>query len=492
MPIAALPAQAPAGPPCRRPFAPANITPFAAAMPGSVASVARSATGSRKNSLGKPKTQDAAGSGQTAMSRLIEENIEKILEILRAEPEKVFPCYEMLRTSTFGVSKDDEEDEDDDCEQPLHSSYTKLHRLPKDFVKAYVQEKNADYTLDILNRLEKHNPGSVRHLFFHAHGVAGGTSWPKFAHDRSVFRAAFGSVHESLGSRLSSLKTVEEDGKISVDWNNWGGYKLYPEEKPEKTHVKHVKSGKEAALDHPENGNYRLLENWDECKAKVQHQRTTTPLIDFFGAAFKLECEKRAKSTETIQNAANQVEANRLQLKQVAGTNSSSAEDNAAETSEDEKPSKRAKITEKRGAPARQEPKRPDTQRRKTITAREGGAGRISQPSCVLRLHWGAILIAASHIGEALSSPAAHAVQSTSHFEASRVGGLPPSSAMSRAAWVRSGRVIISSMCLLAVPKPANPTFMGVIHESPCLFYMVIGVLRLLFRSRRGTCLVYR
>lgn len=208
-----------------------------------------------------------------ALDKLVEENLEKIMELLRAELAKVFPCLEMLKTETFGITApqlDDGDDEDD--ETPFHECYTRMHRLPKDFAKAYMANLNPDLETETLNQVEKAQSGSVRAIFYSSHGIVASSAWPRFAHDKRVFRQAFADVHVQLGERLKSIKFTDSAGKTYVDWNKWGVYRMEDPNKTGKlTHVCHVATKESAELDIALPGEYKLLENWDDLKAKVQY-----------------------------------------------------------------------------------------------------------------------------------------------------------------------------------------------------------------------------
>lgn len=228
----------------------------------------------------RPRTGDACAD---ALDSLQISALADLTKVLQAEPHTILPTLHWVNTTGFDrMEKATPED-------GFHSTYCKLYRLPKDFLREYLPDlvgDRAKVSSDTVVNLEKGEAGVSRKIFFYGTHTSTDTAWPQHCHMKSTFRSVFMKAHEHHGKRLSAIE-VYMDGQVKrVDWKKWGSYILVPLDQPQKTHVLYVASGVKAPLDDLVT-NYDVRENWHDMKAQIKIKRSWTDFTDYFEKDFK-------------------------------------------------------------------------------------------------------------------------------------------------------------------------------------------------------------
>ena len=126
--------------------------------------------------------QNAAG----LLEDLQELSLAELTEMLRNEPHKLAPCLLLARRSSLQFNGSGQSEPD------FHESVTKLYKVPKDFIRAYlVQLAPQHFTMAKLRDMEKKREGTTRAMCVWAHGVFEKTSMPNRCRNKRVWRASF-------------------------------------------------------------------------------------------------------------------------------------------------------------------------------------------------------------------------------------------------------------------------------------------------------------
>lgn len=166
----------------------------------------------------------------------------ELKDICRADPKKILP---LLAKQDLG--NDAPEEVEPSGEKAFHASYTKLQRLPKEFLRSYLPGLSDGKLTDThLRNLERNEEGTTRAISYFSCNVIGGTKWPTFCLDRDIFRRTFKAAHDKAKKPLTNIRFTDEgdDEKMRADWSRWGHFQLLPDTVgQEKTELVHFLSG---------------------------------------------------------------------------------------------------------------------------------------------------------------------------------------------------------------------------------------------------------
>lgn len=199
----------------------------------------------------------------------------------------------------------------------FHSTYRRLYRVPKDFLRAWLPTLCAIplfLTDEKLLKIEKTEDGATRNIFYTATGTSPDSPWPQFGHPHENFKAIFEAVHRDLGNRIQHLVLKNVGDKIFIDWKKFGVFHFEPETFP-KTHVVHI-SGERAELEDfaIRDDSYTIVDNHSLSKSSVVVKGRTTRCLELFQEeqknTFRLEA---AGMKDRIQAIANDVENRRVE-----------------------------------------------------------------------------------------------------------------------------------------------------------------------------------
>lgn len=255
-----------------------------------------------------------------SMDPMLFEALNDVIEALTEQPTKILPCLRDVKSDKY-LFQSQKNNQDDEDEQPFHSTYKKLYRTPKDFLRKYLAAlamTNGRSELDetSLVSLEKAREGTIRDLYYYLHDVAADTAWPAFCHNRRVWRETFADVHKTLGSRIKSVKILRDGTKMHINWQECGQYGLEPAEGGPKTHIVYRQLNLRAALtDFPDiAGAFTIPGNHSHTKAVLKYKRSSASCIEFFSDEQKTAIyDHWKKHPQTIQNAANTAEQKRVE-----------------------------------------------------------------------------------------------------------------------------------------------------------------------------------
>jgi len=212
--------------------------------------------------------------------------IAQLVEKCRADPSRTSLCLQVAMRPK--VPKATVIEEGEEPEAPFHATYAKLYRTPKEDIKLYLAATAPEIiTEDILCKCEKAQDGSIRNAFYYSHHVLGSTAWPRFAHDKFVWRSTFKCRHAEVGSRLLEIVFVDFDGPKGerlkkIDWNSWGQFTLAPDDSDKKTEIVATCDGSKVALDDPITGPYQIVNNWSIGDAEIQYKNYRIPIYKLF------------------------------------------------------------------------------------------------------------------------------------------------------------------------------------------------------------------
>ena len=245
-----------------------------------------SSSGSTTSTNASPlkKARSSGDACSNALDALQISALSDLVTHLQDSPHTILPTLHWVQKADF-----DRASKPTSGEPPFHSTYRKLYRIPKDFLRGFLPDlvgQDSALTSDSISLLEKGEDGVARKLFFYATNTSTDTAWPQHAHDKGIFRSTFLAAANSHGNRLHSI-VMHKDGLVmKVNWKQWGCYVLTPLDKCEKTKILHVATGTEADLDEVVKS-YEVRENWHHLKAQIKLKRSWTNCVDYFEAEFK-------------------------------------------------------------------------------------------------------------------------------------------------------------------------------------------------------------
>lgn len=239
-------------------------------------------------------------------------SLQELVELLEEDPQKIFPTLAFARKPLeYGKPKTAQSGE-----EPFHHTYRKMYRIPKEVAQEVLVSYTDPDGLDLatIKACERKEDGVSRNLFYFAHNIGGHTPWPKFAHDRAVFRATFAEVHQHYGKRATTIVTKVVDGEHAIDWSKCGAYVMEPADGYPKTHLVHC-SGKKIALQgsgveiSSATVDWGMVDNYDETKAKIRVKKSVTPCLELFPKDFQAQTKTAWRQTEFLQRFANKAQA---------------------------------------------------------------------------------------------------------------------------------------------------------------------------------------
>eukprot|EP00971_Amphidinium_carterae_P221703 4400989-Amphidinium_carterae.1 len=224
------------------------------------------------------------------MSAILEESISEIDRRLRRAPNKILPILEILRKQDVSANAKKRKHGDEGATSKLfHSSYVKVHKIPKDFWQEVLAELTGGrVTQSEFEKIERQTPGTVKELGYFATGLSAETKWPKHGKNSDVLKAALKRLHTELHSPLTGMVVLRPSSSISiVAWTStFGFYNLVPTDSNVKVAIKHVHSGDEVRfqglqVDTSVDGN-GIVSNNDENKAQLQAGSVKMVCCEFF------------------------------------------------------------------------------------------------------------------------------------------------------------------------------------------------------------------
>lgn len=320
--------------------------------------VAKAATSSSVSPASKLRALSGRKAVDTCISDTLDafsrSSLQELVEILEQDPQKIFPTLAFARkpleftAAKTAISGD----------EPFHHTYRKMYRIPKevaqDVIISYLAENQMN--LSTLKACEKKEDGVSRNLFYFLHNITGHSPWPKFCHDRTVFRLTFKDVHEHYSSRATKIVTRLSDGEPMIDWQRFGAYVAEPLDTYPKTHLLHI-SGERVSL--AETGvdiadattDWGMVENYDETKAKIRVKKSVASCLELFGREFQARVKAAWRQKEFLQKFASAAQA------AINGEPESDEEGEEEEGASAPAPAQRGaaprlKITSKRKAPS--------------------------------------------------------------------------------------------------------------------------------------------
>eukprot|EP00971_Amphidinium_carterae_P093221 1844765-Amphidinium_carterae.1 len=224
------------------------------------------------------------------MSAILEESLSEIDRRLRRAPNKILPILEILRKQDVSANSRKRKHGDEGATSKLfHSSYVKVHKIPKDFWQEVLAELTGGRVSQTeFEKIERQTPGTVKELGYFATALTADTKWPKHGKNSDVLKAALKGLHSDLSSPLANLAVLRPSSSISiVAWTStFGFYNLVPTEGNVKVAIKHVHSGQEVRfqglqVDTSVEGN-GIVANNDENKAMLQAGSVKMVCAEFF------------------------------------------------------------------------------------------------------------------------------------------------------------------------------------------------------------------
>lgn len=238
---------------------------------------ARSEAGTVRSATPRSKAPaDITTSVSTLLVNMQEEGLDELIELCRQDPRKILP---LLRVAKQDSLVEDTALEPASGEKPFHMSYTKLQRIPKDFLRSWLPDvlpKPSTFDDKTLNSLERNEPGSLRQIFDVACKVLPTTKWPKLCLERDIFRETFARCHAQNGALLKTMVFKDDDDdKINVDWTKWGVYIAIGDAGGVLSTLRHVTTKRDADISDlgvPAN-NFCISQNWEPFKAAIKWKR---------------------------------------------------------------------------------------------------------------------------------------------------------------------------------------------------------------------------
>lgn len=199
-------------------------------------------------------------------------------------------------------------------EPDFHSTYRKLYRIPKDFLKQWLPTL-ASNPMAIseykLARLEKESDGIIRNIFFVIANCLPETPWPQFCHSRAIFKKVFQWVHTEKGNRIDRIVLIEKGNRVLLDTSKFGTFILGPPGDCAKTYIEHIIGARADISDFTvPDSDYTILENFNPQKACVKVKRATAKCLDFFSDS-QQDTSKAdiLRTKDYLQNITNEVHA---------------------------------------------------------------------------------------------------------------------------------------------------------------------------------------
>lgn len=169
-------------------------------------------------------------------------SLQELVDLLEEEPANIFPALAFARKPLeYGKPKAAATGE-----EPFHNTYRKMYSIPKEFAQEVITSYTDENIMDLhtFTACEKKEEGVSRNVFYFLHNIGSHSPWPRFCHDRSVFRLTFRQVHAHHGSRALKIATKLSDGEPTIDWTRFGACVIEPAEGFPKTHLTHVSGAK--------------------------------------------------------------------------------------------------------------------------------------------------------------------------------------------------------------------------------------------------------
>lgn len=283
------------------------------------------------SSASKKKALVVRAETAAKLDPMLTEALQDVMDALVAEPAKMLPCLRDVKSDKY-LFKDTGAGDD---EAPFHSTYKRLYRSPKDFLRSYLATESDRSDLDdaMLLALDKGGESGVRDLFYYAHDCSGETPWPMFCHDRGVWRGTFRALHQHLGAKIKQAKIKRQGAKVSLDWTKFGQYILLPEADGPKQSIKFCQLDLTAPLsDFPtvESG-FLLQNNFSHTKATLKYKRSTASCLEFFDEEQRAKIHEHFKHVaKKTQDFANEAEQAREERDDDGAPDSEEGEDEAA------------------------------------------------------------------------------------------------------------------------------------------------------------------
>jgi hypothetical protein len=218
----------------------------------------------------------------TVFDKLQKEALEEIQQLLQQEPLKIMPALQLLRGDGLVPKLKDLSDD-----RPFPMTYIKLYQCPKVTVMELLPELEPDIfrSPDFCKRLEMATKGTLHNAWYMGMAATASSKWPKFAHNRDVFKELCKNLYQAKGNRLQNVTfAFNAKGDPILEWNTSGIYTLIPASEPIKTHVQHIIHGKVALEECMtiQEGSFTIVSNWSESGAKIEVGRIVQPLSAFF------------------------------------------------------------------------------------------------------------------------------------------------------------------------------------------------------------------
>lgn len=255
---------------------------------------ARSEAGTVRSATPRSKAPaDVTTSVSTLLVSMQEEGLDELIELCRQDPRKILP---LLRVAKQDSLVEDTALEPTSGEKPFHMSYTKLQRIPKDFLRSWLPDvlpKPNKFDDTTLKNLERNEPGSLRQIFYVACKVLPTSKWPKLCLERDIFRETFARCHAQNGALLK-----------------WGVYIAISDAGGVLSTLRHVTTKRDADISDlgvPAN-NFCISQNWEPFKAAIKWKRQTQNLFELFpkDAQRKIKEEMRREDlallSATVEN----------------------------------------------------------------------------------------------------------------------------------------------------------------------------------------------
>ena len=247
----------------------------------------------------------------TVFDKLQKEALEEIQKLLATEPLKIMPALQLLRGDGLVPKPKDLSDD-----RPFPMTYIKLYQCPKATLMELLPELEPGIfrSPDFCKRLEMATKGTLHNAWYMAMAATASSKWPRFAHNRDVFKKCCMNLYQAKGNRLQNVTfTFNAKGDPVLEWNTSGIYTLLPASEPIKTHVQHIIHGKVALEECMtiQEGSFTMVSNWSETAAKLEVGRIVQPLSAFFPRQVVTDFATN-KANEELTRAAAAAEGERL------------------------------------------------------------------------------------------------------------------------------------------------------------------------------------
>lgn len=180
----------------------------------------------------QPKTGSVKGqrAASAVLSMANRSALKEINEILKRQPEKIFPCLQSCKGNLFlqGNVKTTQRGRQLDVAEPWPDTYQTVSFLPTAWLCAFLQKVQPAFTADLLAKVHAFEISQVKKLIVFGCGLRDGSCLPPECRCKMICSMWFHRLYELMGSRFTEswVETCIDENTGEVNWQMGGCFTL--------------------------------------------------------------------------------------------------------------------------------------------------------------------------------------------------------------------------------------------------------------------------